>query len=382
MMSVMSKPVTGKKGYQVTKVVCAGAAVAGFAAMSEHINAASGEEGVSAQKIAFGGAAAVLAAGLGYFVYSQVQCSNEKNVAFVFVKPHACTDAVSTFVKSELEAHGIKILKEGEIDGNTIDKKMYIDQHYYAIASKATIMTPKELEALVPAAKFEKKFGITYAKALAEGKVYNAMEACKKLGVDADGLDKKWAAAKKADKLEKFGGGFYCGDVEGIYVFNGFFMSMRSKFTGNTKIHYYVVEWDKKDLDWADFRGKVLGPTDPADGPRDSIRAKIAGKWKEFGLKAPCDVGDNGVHASASPFEALAEVTNWLEGTISAEDFGKKLLAAGVSEDTIKAWRVDPQVSFEKDGKPGKFSLFDSVEDLNSGACLDKLVKINNYNKK
>ena len=34
----------------------------------------------------------------------------------------------------------------------------------------------------------------------------------------------------------KFGGGFYCGliEVEGkepIYVFNGFFMSMRSKFT-------------------------------------------------------------------------------------------------------------------------------------------------------
>lgn len=74
MMSVMSKPATGRKGYQVTKVVCAGAAVAGFAAMSEHINAASGEEGVSAQKIAFGGAAAVLAAGLGYFVYSQVVC--------------------------------------------------------------------------------------------------------------------------------------------------------------------------------------------------------------------------------------------------------------------------------------------------------------------
>jgi hypothetical protein len=35
----------------------------------------------------------------------------------------------------------------------------------------------------------------------------------------------------KEKNLVKFGGGFYCGLIDGLYVFNGFFMSMRSKFT-------------------------------------------------------------------------------------------------------------------------------------------------------
>jgi hypothetical protein len=70
-------------------------------------------------------------------------------------------------------------------------------------------------------------------------------------------LDKAWGPAKKV----KFGGGFYCGLVEipkkkPIYVFNGFFMAMRSKFvTPGTSIHYYVVEFEPSKLSWSDFRG-------------------------------------------------------------------------------------------------------------------------------
>merc|ERR1712186_103283 len=126
-------------------------------------------------------------------------------------------------------------------------------------------------------------------------------------------MDSKWGAAKKADKLIKFGGGFYCGVIEGLYIFNGFFMAMRSKFTKpGTEIYYYVVEWDPKVLSWADFRGQVLGPTDPAEAPKASLRGQILAQWKELGLKAQPDVGDNGMHASASPFEAFAERNNWL----------------------------------------------------------------------
>ena len=81
--------------------------------------------------------------------------------------------------------------------------------------------------------------------------------------------------------LVKFGGGFYCGYVEypgkkGIYVFNAFFMQMRSKFVQpGTSIHYYVVDFDPSKLAWSDFRGKVLGPTDPKDAPKDSLRGFI-----------------------------------------------------------------------------------------------------------
>jgi hypothetical protein len=53
-----------------------------------------------------------------------------------------------------------------------------------------------------------------------------------------------------------------------IYTFNAFFMSMRSKFVApDASIHYYVVEFPASSLSWADFRGKVLGPTDPTQAP-------------------------------------------------------------------------------------------------------------------
>jgi len=55
------------------------------------------------------------------------------------------------------------------------------------------------------------------------------------------------------------------------------------------------------------------------------------------------------------------------------------MLAAGISEETIKKWSVDPQVKYSQDGKEGKFSLFDLVEDMDSTTCLDELVKIQEF---
>jgi len=298
------------------------------------------------------------------------------NSAFVFVKPHAVTDATKALVKSGLEAKGIKITAEGALTAEQIDEGKLIDQHYYAIASKATILKPAQLN--VPADKFKAQFGIEWQAALDSGKVLNALDGCAALGITADEMDAQWGICKKAKKLIKFGGGFYCGliEIEGkesYYVFNGFFMSMRAKFTTpGTSIYYYVVEWDSSAVSWADFRGSVLGPTDPVEAPADSLRGQIYSKWESLGLAAVPDVGDNGVHASASPFEALAERANWVKADVATDSFGAQLVAAGVSVDTINAWSVDPQVLVG--GEKG--SLFDSVEDMDTAACIEKLSAI------
>jgi len=364
---------------RVGKIVVGGATVVGVFNASE-VYAAEAEAKacpvtIDPKMLGGGLAVTVIALGMGYFMLQS--SDDKKNVAFVFIKPHANTEATKALVKAELAKRNITITGEGEIKGTVIDQKKYIDQHYYSIASKATLLDPKDLP--VPADKFQAKFGLRWEDALAQGVVYNAMQACNKFGISADDLDKKWAAAKKAGKLVKFGGGFYCGEIDGIFIFNGFFMSMRSKFTGDAKIYYYTTEWSQNDLKWEDFRGSVLGPTDPADAPADSIRGQVALQWKELGLQAPCNVGDNGVHASASPFEALAECTNWLEKGLAGESFGKKMLSAGISEATIKKWSVDPQVKFAKDGKDGKFSLFDLVEDMDSEECLATLLKVSKF---
>jgi hypothetical protein len=205
------------------------------------------------------------------------------------------------------------------------------------------------------------------------------MDACQIFRCDAAGLDEAWQKAK----VVKFGGGFYCGLVtiggKSLYVFNAFFMSMRSKFVGkNDSIHCYEVVWDPTHLSWSDFRSKVLGPTDPNEAPVGSLRRTILDNYQSLGLAAVPNKGDNGVHASASPFEGLAEKINWLRRPLESDDFGKALLAAGLHKATIEQWSVDPQVIISENGSKG--SVFDALEDLDAEDCIAKLVQLNDWN--
>lgn len=307
--------------------------------------------------------------------------------AFVFIKPHANTAAVQTLVSDRFKELGIATLKEGEIDGEEIDSKQYIDQHYYAIASKATIKKPAELN--VPADKFAACFGEEWETVKAEQRTFNALDMKTTLGITGEELDKLWNSTSPEPNADgkktriKFGGGFYCGQIEHggtkYYTFNAFFMTMRGKFVQPGKtIHYYVVEFDPAALSWSDFRGKVLGPTNPAEAPEDSLRGTLFKDWEALGLSSMPNTGDNGVHASASPFEGLAERTNWLKSeypSMGADPFGKLLLEEGLSEETLSAWSVDPQVKIDADGKKG--SLFDALEDLNIGECITKCKELN-----
>merc|ERR1711997_1300570 len=116
---------------------------------------------------------------------------------------------------------------------------------------------------------------------------------------------------------------------------------------------------EEKDLTWEDFRGKVLGPTDPKGAPKDSMRGLIMSNWKELGLPSEPNVGDNGVHASASPFEGLCERMNWLETRCRSDAYCQALVKAGVKEATIKAWSTDPQVKYDNSKKG---SIWDALE--------------------
>jgi len=300
------------------------------------------------------------------------------NSAFVFVKPHANTSPTQALVRTKLVDAGITILSESEISGKTIDEDKLIDQHYYAIASKATILPASQIP--VPTDKFEESFGETWEDVLTEKRAANAMEACELFGCSPDELNEAWG---KSEKVVKFGGGFYCGLVsmgsKKLFVFNAFFMSMRSKFVGETdSIHCFEVQWDPSTMSWKDFRNKLLGPTDPSEAPSGSIRRTILESYKELGLKELPNKGDNGVHASASPFEGLAEKQNWLKHKISEDKFGKALLDAGLNEEVIKEWSIDPRVELP-DGSKG--SVFDALEDMDAEECMKKLVELNILNE-
>jgi len=311
----------------------------------------------------------------------QVQLSGKTNSAFVFLKPHACKGApgkVEAVLEDALAKNGIRITGKGTMSAEDIDKNQYIDNHYGAIASKAVKLKPSELN--VPdkgKAGFEKMFGESWDSAIAAGKVYNAKDAAEKLGIDAAGINQKWSGLTSGTNLIKFGGGFYCGKVGDIYVMNGFYMSMRAAYCNpGEKIQWYTVSWPTDTLSWEDFRGKVLGATNPTAAPVGSVRRTILDQYKKLGLKTKPNTGDNGVHASASPFEAMAERMNWLGVAVEDDLFGKAMLTK-VPKAIIQNWSGDAQVSVSGETDAGKtMSVFDTLEDLDADTILAKVDRI------
>lgn len=297
----------------------------------------------------------------------------EDNTALIFVKPHAFTPATIEWVRNTITEKGLTIKSEKEC-GNLGDA---VDRHYYAIASKA-IAPPAELN--VPPEAFEKTFGCTWASVLEAGQAVTAKEVMDQLKLDAAGMEETWRRIKKEGNLVKLGGGFYCGKVQSeppLYCFNGFYMSMRDKYANEaSKIHVFVVTFDSKKVSWEKFRNDVLGPTDPKAAPTDSLRGHILGNWESLGLKAEPDVGDNCVHGSASPFEAWVEIQNWVGEGPQDTDFGKALNEV-VPKETLDKWAYDPKVTYGHKSFPVSDSLFDAVENLDSGNALAFLYAIN-----
>lgn len=187
------------------------------------------------------------------------------------------------------------------------------------------LSTPDQLNVTEKAqALFEKTFGMPWAAALEQGLVFNAKGAAERLSVDAMGLENVWRVLKKDVDLIKFGGGFYCGklsDANGdFFVINAFYLNMRAVYTTPpAAILWYSVQWPVAQLSWGDFRGNVLGATDPTAAPAGSIRKAILEQWEALGLAEQPNGGNNGVHGSASPMEGLFERMNWMGADVASD---------------------------------------------------------------
>merc|ERR1712193_395033 len=114
---------------------------------------------------------------------------------------------VVQLTRDGLAKQGIKVVAEGKLEAKEIEKKKLIDTHYGAIASKASLLKPKQLSPSDKAkSEFEKKWGLSWEEALKKGKVYNAVDACSPLGISGAKMDDIWGKTKKAGELIKFGG--------------------------------------------------------------------------------------------------------------------------------------------------------------------------------
>ena len=258
---------------------------------------------------------------------------------------------------------------------------MLIDTHYGAIAAKAVKLKPSELKPSAKAQKdFEKAFGLKWSDALKQGLVYNAADACKQLGCDGAGLDAKWSTLTRGRTdqvwrrlLLREGRGHLC-DERLLHGDGGGNLPDPS-----ATIHYYLVEWPTSSLSWADFRARCWAPRTPPRLHRVLCGGAILDDWRALGLPACPDTGDNGVHASASPFEALSERVNWCGASFETDAYGRAASSRRAS--TPKRCKRGPRTLQVKLPGGGAGSLFDALEDLDADKCLETAKAIKKANR-
>jgi nucleoside diphosphate kinase len=289
------------------------------------------------------------------------------NDALVFVKPHACNAQVVSAVRAFLAEHGVSVVSSGEISGPQIDKEGIIDAHYAHIAKVAMKLSASSLPVSADKkGEFASKFGKgSWDELASSGQILNLREYAAKTGKGFKEIEDLW----RATSAFKLAPGTYVAWMAdgGVFVLNAFYGMMRSIYTvPDAKVMYLIVRWSESKLSWADFRGKVIGATDPSKAVEGSLRNKIMREWKELGLASEPNTGNNGVHASAGPVEGLRERMVWVGATLEADAFGKAALAAGVKRKLLDSWLNNDRVKIgDKEG-----NAFDLLEDINSSEAI------------
>ena len=311
-----------------------------------------------------------------------------KNAAFVYLKPHANKPSVRMAVSKLLIEKGFKIAEKGPVWSDTIISNSLFDKQYLSIAKRSMLQKPALMVLSSSAAlKFKEKFGLHWHETIANGNIFNALDATEKLEIDFVTLSKLWRKAYSDDRMLRLAKGFHVAYItnedqdkdKGIYCVNGFYQSMRKSYLQpDSSIYYMVVEWDEDGnadaMSWKTFRSDIIGCSDPSRAPSASVRKLIYQNWKKYGLKCAPDIEANGIHASGSAFEAAIQISNWLSKPVFDEPLFQKFMEANVPHPTSREWMSNPQIK-------GK-SAFDHFEGLGFTECIDKAKELYSYTNK
>ncbi|MFP4441748.1 MAG: hypothetical protein ACLFST_01385, partial [Spirochaetia bacterium] len=206
-----------------------------------------------------------------------------KNRALVFIKPHAVRDKTVSFIEDFLKKKDIQLVSSGELASEELKQEGIVDRHYFAIA-QAAVDTP--IGEMNPSTKaktmFHDSFHEDWDQAAEQGRLLNAAEMLDRLdGVSPGELNDLWVGGEQI----KLGPGLYAGKLAGkdLYVINGFYPAMRERFTApGLTIRWYDTVFNPEVLSWSDFRGKVIGATDPSKAAEGSLRNILLTRYSEL----------------------------------------------------------------------------------------------------
>ena len=291
------------------------------------------------------------------------------NRSLLYVKPHANKREMCDFIRQYLVNKKCKVLNEGSISSANLRESFEVQ--YSDLSKKAIVLEPHECplssESMM---EFEKKFKIAWSVAVRKKLVQSSRGSCELLDIPPSTLSEAWMECVSNGKMVKLGRGFYCGLIDTIpnkpplFCINGFFMAMRAEYLAdNASVHYFLVEWDNAAMSWSDFRKNVIGGTNPSLARPESLRSLMNARWEDLGLARPLDMMRNGLHASASAFEALVERATWLQMSAESDALGAELIDLGLTSEGMMDWVANVSVK----GKP----VFDHMDDKGRRECVE-----------
>ncbi len=291
----------------------------------------------------------------------------KRNELVMFIKPEiflvdqtAHITAALEMIFSKLAAFGAHVDGVAIVGGQALEEKEIMNRHYGFINEMS-----RKASTLVNDAdkkKIEELLGVS----LATTKLYGGHEFLKAHPqYDAFSLDALWFTKKSLKVRSGFYVQTYEADGETFVLVNGFHPVQLAHFTDPT--HRILLLLIHSDTDWSKLRNDLIGVTFPEKADAGSIRGTLYANPGAYGFEK-VDIGNNGVHLSAGPYEGVVEVINFLGNLLNFDTLAqpplaiRKLVAAGLTAEQALAVTKNPTVT--RDGK--QTDLFSATEDVNT----------------
>ncbi|MCF7847884.1 MAG: hypothetical protein K9M45_03450, partial [Kiritimatiellales bacterium] len=198
-----------------------------------------------------------------------MQVSAAINQAVVFTKPvhhlgiALTPDELDQRARSFLESKGFSVVLGKKISGPELAARDTIKQHYL-MYSKAACAASVEIGERGKE-KFAKEFGKVWEDEYAAGRILPTFQLLERRRIDVHQLFGFWIKQFTARKTAKLQDGMIMAWLEELdaYCINAFYPAMEANFCNpETRMDYYVVEFDPDQVSWLEFRKNILGSTD------------------------------------------------------------------------------------------------------------------------
>jgi len=317
--------------------------------------------------------------------------SSAIETSFVFIKPHASSNAVISHVRELFERFGVNVTSQGKLAGSAILSSGIFEKQFVELEANAILFDVKDIFLAEAEHKlFFAKFDISWKELIKQKKLLNMKaETLTQIGLSSESLNDLCLKSAMQIRIRK---GLYIFRIDElpktafrkapIWIINGFYPSLRDSYVSPlptvSSVNYMVVEWDSTQLSWSKFMTDILGSRDCSKAKLTSIRGSMFRDWQRLGLPAPPTLRDNCVHASASALAGLRERLIWIRGSLLFTDlFGSRLLAARIPSSTIKLWIEN---SASPDG--GVNSVLSQLREQGVENCITYLLELLMENKK